>query len=82
MTLVWKSHGNNVSNPIYESGGKITPDINPKCGQMHWPCPEDSKKVWSCMTLSCKSVRLYKVMFGWVVVLCDCRVSSFAVAKR
>ena len=29
-----KSHGirNNIFNPIYESGDKITPDINPKCG--------------------------------------------------
>ena len=23
---------NNIFNPIYESGDKITPDINPKCG--------------------------------------------------
>ena len=26
-------------NPIYEGGDKITPDINPKCSEMHWPCP-------------------------------------------
>ena len=36
--------GNNIFNPIYESWDKITPDINPKSGQMHWPCPDDSTK--------------------------------------
>ena len=31
MALVCKSHGigNNIFNPIYEGGDKITPDINP-----------------------------------------------------
>ena len=42
---------NNIFNPIYESGDKITPDINPKCGQMHWPCSDNSKN----MTLVWKS---------------------------
>ena len=45
MALVWKSYGNNIFNPIYESGGEIILDFNPKCGQMHWSCPEDLKKV-------------------------------------
>ena len=47
MTLVCKSHGigNNIFNPIYESGDKMTQDINPKSGYMHWPCPDDSKKI-------------------------------------
>ena len=38
MTLVDKFHGigNNIFNPIYESEDKITPDTNPKFGQMHW----------------------------------------------
>ena len=47
MTLVFKSQGIgiNILNPIYESGGKITPGFNPKCGQMHWPCPDNSKKI-------------------------------------
>ena len=46
MTLVCMSHGigNNIFNPIYESGDKITLDINPKYGQMHWPSPDNSKK--------------------------------------
>ena len=37
MTLAQKSHGigNDIFNPIYESGDKVTPDIKPKCGQMH-----------------------------------------------
>ena len=35
---------NNIFNPIYESWDKINPDIDPKCGQMHWPCPDNSKK--------------------------------------
>ena len=26
-----KGIGNNVFDPIYEGGDKITPDINPKC---------------------------------------------------
>ena len=47
MTFVCKSHdiGNNIFNPIYEGGDKITPDTNPKYGQMHWPCPDNSKKI-------------------------------------
>ena len=45
MTLVCKSHdiGNNIFNPIYEDGDKITPDIKSKCSLMHWPCPDFSK---------------------------------------
>ena len=35
--------GNNVFNPIFESGDKITPDINHKSGLMHWPFSDDSK---------------------------------------
>ena len=40
MTIVCKSHDivNYIINPIYESWDKITPDINPKYEQMHWPC--------------------------------------------
>ena len=47
MTLVCKFHGigNNIFNPIYEGGDKITPDINPKCGQMNCPYPDNSKKI-------------------------------------
>ena len=52
MILVCKSHGIGdmafeimYFNPIYESGDKITPDNNPKCGQMHWLCPDNSKKI-------------------------------------
>ena len=47
MTLVCKSYGigNNIFNPIYGSGDKITPDINHKCGKKHWPCPDNSKKI-------------------------------------
>ena len=30
-------------NPINDGGDKITPDINPKCGQM--PCPDNSEKI-------------------------------------
>ena len=37
---------------LFMSWDKITPDINPKCGQMHWPCPDISKKD---KTLVCKS---------------------------
>ena len=36
---------NNIFNPIYESGDKVTQDINPKCGQVNYPCPENSKKI-------------------------------------
>ena len=39
---------NNIFNPIYESVDKIIPDINPKCGQMHWPCPDNSKQIRQC----------------------------------
>ena len=35
--MYWKY----IFNPIYKSGGKITPDNNPKC---NCPCPDDSKK--------------------------------------
>ena len=47
MTLVCKSLGigNSIFNPIYESEDKVIPDINPKCGQMHSPCPDNSKKI-------------------------------------
>ena len=33
MTLICKSHGigNNIFNPIYKGGDRITSDINPKC---------------------------------------------------
>ena len=53
MTLVCISHGaepyswvycNNIFNPIYQSWDKITQGINPKWGQMYWPCPDYSKK--------------------------------------
>ena len=27
---------NSIFNHIYEGGDKITPDINPKCGLLHW----------------------------------------------
>ena len=35
--LYKKSQGirNNIFNPVYESGDKITPNIKPKCGYMH-----------------------------------------------
>ena len=36
---------NDIFNPIYGSGDKITPDINHKCGKKHWPCPDNSKKI-------------------------------------
>ena len=44
MTLVCKSLGigNNIFNPNYESGDKITSDINPQCSGMHWPCPDNA----------------------------------------
>ena len=47
MTLVCKSLGigNNIFDPIYDSGDKIALDMNPKCSQMHWPCPDNSKKI-------------------------------------
>ena len=31
---------NNIFNPIYDSGDKISQDINHKCGKKHWPCPD------------------------------------------
>ena len=38
---------NNIFNPIYQSGDKTAPDINPKYGQMHWPCPDYYNKTKS-----------------------------------
>ena len=55
MTIVYISlmvFRNNKFNPIFESGEKINPDINPKCGQMHWSFPDNSIKN---KTLVCKS---------------------------
>ena len=46
-TIYTPGIGNNIFNPIFERGDKITPDINPKCGWMQWPCTDD-------MTLVCK----------------------------
>ena len=37
--------GNNIFNPNCENGDNITPDINPQCSWMHWPCPDNSKKI-------------------------------------
>ena len=48
MTLVclfynWKSKS---LNPIIGYRVKMTLHVNPTCGQMAWPCPDDSKMVW------------------------------------
>ena len=70
MTLVSNSYGNgnNTFNPIHQSGGKITQDINLLC--------DDSKNIWHLY------VRLVKTdkSCGWVDGLCDYRVSSLALA--
>ena len=35
-----------IFNPVYESGDKMNPYINPKWDQMHKPFPDNSKKIW------------------------------------
>ena len=50
---VYKSYNKNMLiNPIYECGVKATLVINPICGGMNLPCPDDSNKT---LTLVCKS---------------------------
>ena len=43
FVLNWKSKS---FNPIIGYRVKMTLHVNPTCGQMAWPCPDDSKMVW------------------------------------
>ena len=43
FVLNWKSKS---LNPIIGYRVKMTLHVNPTCGQMAWPCPDDSKMVW------------------------------------
>ena len=43
----------------------LTLDINPKCGKMHWPSPDDPKKVWNLyVSLMVLEISLLTLLMG------------------
>ena len=63
MTHVEMSHGigSNIFDPFYESEYKITQNFNPKCCQMHWPCPDDSIKI---LHLKLESLMVLEIIYS------------------